>query len=339
MSKKLRTIKTIVIFALLCSSLLLVVSTAKSLPIDQIYECTPTCIIEYNQTILQDPIIPYDAPRIIPINVKTKVNGPAEDIVVGKLGPDGIEYELIVYLSIDNIPEGCRASINPPLLKFLVTSDYSSNNASISITVNRDLPADAEKKIVVRMVTKRIGNQATLVKAGNFTQEIPFTIGYLPQLSFTYPDGNVRDISPEETAEFTIELQNWGNGVTKVLSEAVDVPEGWLFEIVENTTLGTYQLGTNNKKTISLNIKPPASLGYHEDRAIIKVKMTPLYFENEEIKGESHYLYFIVQSKGFSASAAPGFEFIGIAFALFFVLLIGIGIRKINNKQKKKGEE
>jgi len=127
------------------------------------------------------------------------------------------------------------------------------------------------------MTTKRIGIKATLVKAGNFTQEIPFTIGYLPQLSFTYPDGNVKNINPDETAFFTIELQNWGNGFTKVYTELVDVPEGWLTEIVQNTTLGTYQLGTNNKKTISLNVKPPTDFGYHEDRAIIKVKITPVY--------------------------------------------------------------
>jgi len=335
MDKQFQKVKIFMIFIMLfCSSLLIIMPIGKAGPLDQIYECIPSCVVEYNESLLKDPIIPYSDPITIPITVKTKVTGPADDIVVDKLGPDGIKYELIVYLSIDEVPEGCHASIAPPLLKSYVTSDFTYSNATISLTLNKELPASAEKKIVVRMATNRIGSKATLVKARNFTKEIPFTVGYLPQLSFTYPDGNVKNIEPDETAYFTMEIQNWGNGITKVNTEIVDIPEGWLTKIVQNTTLGTYQLGTNNKKTISLNVKPPVGFGYHEDRAVIKVKMTPVYFEDQEIKGEPHYLYFIVQSKGFST---PGFEMITLLFAFIFIMMPII--KRKNSKSKEKNHK
>ena len=64
-------------------------------------------------------------------------------------------------------------------------------------------------------------------------------------------------------------------------------------------------------------MKPPINFGYHEDRAVIKLKMTPFYQNNSNYFGEPHYLNFIVQSKGFSS---PGFESILVLFALIFVM-------------------
>jgi len=333
MIKQFQEIKIFIVFLILfCSSLFVICPIGKSGPLDKIYECTPFIILEYNQTLLKNPVVPYDQPRTIPITVKVKVGGTAADIVLDKIG--GGNIKLIVDMSVAEVSEGCHASINPPKLQFPVLGEYESANATLSLTIDKYLPYFSQESVKVRMNSEALISKGgvPLVKEGNFTQDVPFFVGYYPQLSFSYPDSNVKSISPgEKTAYFTIELQNWGNADTNVISEIVDIPKGWQAEIVQNTTLGTNLTGSNFKGTISLNVKPPINFGYHEDRAVIKVKMTPECYNHSQYKGEPYYLYFIVQSKGFST---PGFE-TGIVLFAFIFVLFPIWKRK-NNKIEKK---
>lgn len=331
MNKQFQKIKVfMLILTIFGSSFIIVCSIAKSGPMDQIYRCTPNLVIEYDKSLLREPILPFDEPRTIPVKLKLYITGPADNIVLNKIGGN---IKLIIDLSIAEVPEGCYASITPPIVLIPLpnTPKPVYENATISITINQYLPAASQKKVAVRMNSRKIGKQATLISAGNFTQEIPFIVGYLPQLSFVYIDGNIRNIKPDETAEFTFEIQNWGNAVTKVVSEIENLPEGWLSEIVHSTILGSDLVGSTYKKTISLRVKPPIDFGYHEDRAIIKVSMTPINYGNPEDKGEPHYLYFIVQSKGFST---PGFDVIILLLAFIFVLF-PVWKRK-NRKIEKK---
>jgi len=333
MKKQFQKIKIFLIFLILFgSSFNIICFIAKSNPMDQIYKCTPNLVIVYNESLLSEPIFPFDEPREIPIKIKLDINGPANDIVLSTIG--GPKTDLIVDMSIAEVPEGCYASVNPPivLIQLPEKNEPAYENATISITINQYLPASVQKKVAVRMNSRKIGRQTTLISAGNFTQDIPFIVGYLPQLSFVYIDGNIRNINPDETAEFTFEIQNWGNGVTKVISEIEGLPEGWLSEIVHSTILGSELVGSTSKKTISLRVKPPIDFGYHEDRAIIKVSMTPISYINPEDRGESHYLYFIVQSKGFST---PGFDIIILLLAIIFVLF-PVWIRKNRKIEKKR---
>lgn len=330
MNKQFQKTKIFTVFLMLfCSSLFVICPVGKSGPLDQIYECTPFIILEYNKTLLlQKPIVPYDQPRTIPVTVKAKIFGPEADIVLAKLGGGGVK--LIVDLSIAEVSEGCHASINPPILQFPVSGEYEVSNATLSLTIDQYLPAFSLENVKVMMNSGGLG---IIVKAGNFIQDVSFVVGYSPQLSFSYPDSNVKSISPsEKTAYFTIEIQNWGNGVTNIITEIVDIPEGWQAEIARNMTLGTKLSGSNFKGTMSLNVNPPINFGYHEDRAVIKVKMTPEYYNNTAYKGEAYYLYFIVQSKGFAAT--PGFEMSIVLLAFIFVLF-PIWKRK-NNKIEKR---
>jgi len=333
MIKQIKKFKIFIIFLILFgSSSITICSVAKSGPLDQVYELTPNLTIEYDETILQKPIKPYDNATLIPVKIRLDLTSPTADIVLARIGGGKIKF--IVNVEIIEIPEGCQASIIPKLILIDLPTEaipvYA--NATISITVNQFLPAGSQKKLVARMVSEEIGNQATLIKTGNYTQDIPFMVGYYSQLNFNYKDGNVRDIRPDETANFNFEIQNYGNGATNVISEIVDLPDGWATEIVRSTILGSEITGSTSSKTISLRVKPPIDFGYHEDRAVIKVKMIPVSYPNSEYSGEPNYLYFIVQSKGFFT---PGFEFGIILFAFIFVL-IPVWKRK-NIKNEKKG--
>jgi len=335
MNKQFQKIKISIIFLLLfCSTLFVISPIGKSGPLDQVYECYPILIIDYDQALVDEPIIPYNATRSIPVKIKARVTGPAADIVLDKIGGGGIK--LIVDLSIDEVSEGCQASITPPIVQFPVSGEFVIQNATISITVNKDLPAAAQKDLIVRMSSRRLGIQATLVTSVNVTQEIPFIIGYYPKLSFVYLDGNVRNINPDETASFNFEIQNWGNSVTDVISDIVDLPEGWSAEIAHSTVLGSELVGGTSKKAISLRVKPPIDFGYHEDRVIIKVSMNPTSKINSNDTGEPHYLYFIVQSNGFST---PGFEMVILLFAIILVFIPAVIKKKRNNEKKQPGDK
>ena len=75
--------KTIaLLLILICSSLAVFCPAIQSGPIEKIYECDPFIEIEYNKSLLREPVMPYGKPIEIPIIVKTKVMGPSADIVV-----------------------------------------------------------------------------------------------------------------------------------------------------------------------------------------------------------------------------------------------------------------
>jgi len=337
MIKRFKKIKIFTVFLLLLfSSLIFIIPTGKSGPLDIVYECKPFIDIEFNESIVKNPIIPYDEPRKIPIVIKAKIGGPAASIVTEKIG-SGSGIILIVDLSIGNVSEGVTASINPPIVTFDVSEKYVTANATISVTIDQYLPAFSLLDLELGINSRKLGSSATLVKAGNFTPNIQLIVGYLPQLSFSYPKSNVKAIVPDEIADFEIKIENWGNGVTQVFTDIEDIPEGWIAKINDNFTLESSLYGEAIGKTISLNIKPPINFGYHEDRAIIKVKMTPIFYNNSSYSGEPHYLYFIVQSKGFST---PGFEIITIFIALIFVFL-PLWKKKKNpiNKNEKDGRK
>ena len=318
MTKQFKKVKiSIVFFILLGSFFITLCSSVNAGPLDQIYECTPNLTIVYNESLLQTPIVPFEDARLVPVKVRLELLGPAVDIVLSKIG-GRVEY--VVDMQITETPEGCQASVIPRLLLIELPTENKPVfvNATISITVNQFLPALSQEKVVVQMVPERVGSSTTLIKTGNYTQDLPFMIGYYSQLNFNYNNGNVKDITPDEIADFNFEIKNIGNGATNVIAEIVDLPDGWSTEIARSIILGSELVGSVPSKTISLRVKPPVDFGYHEDRAVIKVKMIPVNYPSLEYSGEPHYLYFIVQSKGFFT---PGFELGILLFAFVFVLI------------------
>lgn len=331
MKLQFNTLKLFLIFLLLtCSVIIVFCPIGKSLPMDPIYECLPDFRIEYDPELIQEPIIPFEEAREIPVVIKARITGPADYIIAEAK----IKADLVVNLYVYNNPQGVQATITPPILIFDISDEFVSRNATISIIVDKDLPANSKKNVEIGMKVSSLGDKIDIIKEVNVTQEIPFIIGYYPKISFVYLDGNVRNIGPDEIASFNFEIQNWGNSVTDVVSEVVGLPEGWSADIVDNTFLGSKLANGTYIKTISFKVKPPINFGYHEDRAIIEVSMIPKSRINSTVIGESHRLYFIVQSQGFST---PGFETVFLFIAIIFVILpMTLKKRKIEKGKSKE---
>ena len=336
MNKKFHTFKIFIILLILfCSSIVILCPTGLSNAVDEIYQCEPFIELEYNESILKQTIMPYDDPVQIPIKIKTRLIGPGVDAVKYHGALDKIY--LIVHLSIEEVSEGCHASINPPFVRYQgIYDEYQTSNATLSFTIDQYLPAFSLKNVKINISVETLGKLKTpLVKGKDFFIDMPFKVGYMSQLSFSYPEENVKSIGPEATAVFPIEIENWGNAESNVNIEVEDIPEDWQASIINNLTLGTNLFGDETKETLSLNVKPPINFGYHEDRQVIKVKMTPVAYGKSDLKGEPHYLYFIVQSKGVSIKT-PGFEmiiFIGAFILVFFPILKRKNIEECKKQQ------
>jgi hypothetical protein len=346
MNKKLHMFKTFTIFLIFfCSSILILCPTGKSGPLDPVYINTPFIEIEYDRSISEQSVIPYDEPREIPIIIKAKITGATADIIEEYIK----DAYLVVDLSIENVPDGCYASINPPFVRFLevTSSEYKIANATLSFTIDQFVPAFSSKTVKLNASVsedwKLKGRQGgLLVESASFYFDIPFIVGYQPQLSFSYPEKNVKNIGPGETAVFPIEIENWGNAQSNIKLEVEDIPKGWNASIIDSLTLAKTSLfgdfGDEARGTVLLNVKPPIDFGYREDRTIITVKLTPTTrYENLYFEGEPHYLYFIVQSKGVSTALPAGSEMIIFVFAFIFVIFL---IWKGKNYKKQfRGEK
>lgn len=308
-----KTIVTLTLF-FISFTIFLPISTAN--PLDNLYVCEPVFDIEWDEKVINEPISPYSEPKNIPIIIKAKIRGVLQHIVGPKYG---ISSKFFIYLYIEETPEWSKVTVNPPLVKINVSQDWVSTNATLSITLDKDSPAFETSNIKIRVESRRMGNKATVVPEGNKTFEMPFTVGYVPLLAINELEGNHKVITPDDTANFPIELINLGNGKTDVKTEVLSKPDGWQVEVISETSLGVKYLGENYRKTLNVAIKPPYGFGYHEDREVIELSITPISNKYSNITGESHVLTFVVHSKGFST---PGFEGIFVIFSIVIILFI-----------------
>ena len=111
------------------------------------------------------------------------------------------------------------------------------------------------------------------------------------------PKGNTKLIGPTDTAEFPIEIINMGNARTEVIFEIVNVPDRWSAIITDDIIV---EEGEGSKTTVYLAVKPPKDFGYHDERASISVRYTPMMAENPQFEGKSKPINVLVESRGFT---------------------------------------
>jgi len=289
------------------------------------YQCQGHIRIDYDTDATQELFLPVDMIMVIPINVSYFVTGYYADDILPYY-----DVGAYVYLSVNETPEWASATILPSFFEIFPTTDWSSKeSASLSIKVDDDSHAYSEGTIRLKAKLDGLG----AVKGGIFYQDIPFKPGYLPILDIETEDTNYELIGPQDTAKFNIQIENLGNAKTEVLCKALNVPEGWTVIIEPSIVVGSKATGDNTKSTVSLVVKPPYNFGYHNEREVIQVSLTPSYFAEMSLTGKEYLTSFIVQSRGFST---PGFEAILVIMAIISVtILFGQRQKTINSKNKR----
>ncbi len=321
----------IISLTLLLILLLNFIPTSSAGFMDEWYECEPIIDIVYNDEDVNDPIMPYSEPKVFPIKVKIKIKGPLQHIVSDPKRYGSNEFFIDLYM--EECPEWCKATIFPPLIKMNVSQNFQSADVDVAITLDKDAPAFEKSELKIRVVSRPMGNKAYVVPEGNKTLTIPFYVGYVPFLAINEIEGNHKVIGPNEMANFPLEIINLGNDATDIKTDFLTVPEGWNVEVIELLTLDQY-LGKSYKKTLNLAIKPPDSFGYHEDREVIEISITPSSNKDSNMTGESYILSFVVHSRGFST---PGFEGILVILSIIIVLFI-FRFKNLSKNNSKGGK-
>ena len=291
------------------------------------YDCESIIAVDYDAKAANDPFLPVDRIKEIPITLDYYVSGYFAEEVCKEY--EGID--VFIYLNIDGKPDWCTASLSPNFLKMEATPSTLSENVTLIIKINKDAHAQLNGKIKLNATVGTVGP----IKGGTFYSNISFIPGYYPLLDINTPDGIVKRIQPLDVTDFGIEIENLGNAKTIVTTSVLNIPDGWTVSIANETTLGTATIGDDPKKTILLTVRPSYEFGYHNERKVINVSLVPSLIDNPSVKGQEYFISFIVQNKGFST---PGFETVYLLAIIIGAGLIGKRHKvKTYNKHKKRG--
>jgi len=328
MNKKIKNVISFIIFLILLFSVINTLTTSVSALgslVGKVYECNSVIQLEADKNATENPFLPIDRILTIPVDVNYMITGGFSEVVAEMY--QQYEYHNFLHLFIDETPEWCSASFLPPVMVVPITSSFMTHDANLIVQVNENAPAFGEGTIKVRIEVGRLG----AVLNATFYQDIPFSPGYLPNIGIT-TQKNLQIIGPQDTANFKIDLENFGNAKTNVKCKIVDKPAGWFITIDSNTII---DVGDNPTKTIFLDVKPSDDFGYHDEREVITVSITPSYFNEESLTGEEFFVSFIVQNRGFST---PGFEIAIVFLAFSCILFLSKNKTKFNQKSKKRNE-
>lgn len=318
MSRSIKIVKfAFILFTFLLA--LIFTSNSSSAAFGDIYTCENIIDIKYDTNLTEKPLLPIDMVLNIPVEVKYSVQGQYADFITEAYLAR--ELDAIIYLEIGKTPDWCDATISPPVLLMHATTDGAIENTTLSVKISHEAQAFDAGDVAIKFIIERMG----AISASTIVRNVTITTGYLPILDIDVLEDTVKSITPDETADFDIEIENLGNGKTNVSLRVIDVPDGWTATIPSTVILGVKTLNEDTKRTIQLNVKPPYSFGYHREKETITIAIKPVYFNDDTIAGEEHYLTFIVKNKGFST---PGFEFI---FALVGMVIVSLIIKKKNS--------
>jgi len=322
---KMKKIATTFLLIILTFSLLLclIPTPAKA----AYYDCKSIIVVDYDIKAANDPFLPVDRIKEIPITLDYHVSGYfAEDATATYGGID-----TFIYLFIAEKPDWCTASLSPNFLRMEVTTSVLSENVTLIIKISKNAHALSIGTIELNVTVDSVGP----IKGGIFSSNISFIPGYYPLLDINTPDGTVKRIQPLDVTDFGIEIENLGNAKTIVTTSVLNIPDGWTVSIANETTLGTATIGDDPKKTILLTVRPSHEFGYHNERKVINISLIPSLIDNSSVKGHEYFISFVVQNKGFST---PGFETVYLLAIIIGAGLIGKRHKvKIYNKHKKRG--
>jgi len=219
-------------------------------------------------------------------------------------------------LETTTIPANIPRSVGTP----------ESYYAYISLSLKEDAPAYERGSIGIKVTIPDVGP----IQGFDQTLYVNFKPAYRAIIDVN-PQINSKLIGPMDVTSFAIDINNQGNGRTKVFLEIdyQSLPEGWSAVIDDNVIIEAGS-GSEKTKTVYLTVYPPKGFGYHDDIANIRVKVTPTWAENTAIEGKYEYVTLNIQSRGISV--------IGIEVVLsiiVLIILIIVGIYLVYNRFKK----
>ena len=322
MTKRLKTIKASIVVGVLLFSLIAVfMPSGIAAPL----KSNANLKLEYNASSLEEHVEPLGGPRPVTLEVGYYVSGIFARQAVSHFARRVLP---IIELSVEDTPSYASAWIQPAVVYPELGTSWNTASTTLWVSFKEDVPARHPVTIKVKMKAHKI--PGILYEIGGLTSygDVSFTPGYLPIISVSTPKGNFQEISPGETANFDIEIENLGNAKTVVDFRILDMPKDWSPNMQSRVTLGAGALGDNPTTTVQLVVQPPYGFGYHNERQTIRVEITPSFFGkpgDPDVTGLPQVENFVIQSRGVST---PGFESAILIGALLGIVLIFLLVRK-----------
>ncbi len=315
MRKNLRTVKTGIIFGILLLSMFIAFIPTTSAGLIKV-----SPLINVNYPAQYENIIPNSGVLDIPLTTSFELTGPFGGIVESKslLGPTPIQIELKVV----STEEWTTASISNPIVKLTPQQADPDKTARVTVTVTEKAPAFTQGVVKISATSKLQRGILFNIVEETVEFDVSFIVGYWSVVSYGLPKGNLVEIGPLDTADFPIDIENIGNGLTYVGIELVEIPEGdWSVAIASSVQLASpIYPGEETSKTVHLRIKPPIGFGFHNERKSFSVKFTPYYLGRIDLVGQPEVITFNVQNIGLSPGA--GYEIPMIVTVVVIIFLI-----------------
>jgi len=327
MKKNFRAIKASLIVGILIFSLFVALTPFTTARQGIFVNFSSVVILNWeNKT--EEPIIPLQDLISYKLMLEYKVT-------MGGLFGQNLIYALFqnrrvnIKLEVVDTPDWATAQLETTTIPANIPKTVGNTEpyyAYISLSLKEDAPAYERGSIGIKVTIPNVGP----IQGFDQTLYVNFKPAYRAIIDVN-PQINSKLIGPMDVTSFPIDINNQGNGRTKVFLEIdyQSLPEGWSAVIDDNVIIEAGS-GSEKTKTVYLTVYPPKGFGYHDDIANIRVKVTPTWAENTAIEGKYEYVTLNIQSRGISV--------IGIEVVLSVVLLIAliiVGIYLVYKRYQK----
>lgn len=245
--------------------------------------------IEYNSMATSDPIIPLSGPRFISLNISYIVVGLFANSIVKLLHRRG--FVVPIKLSIEEKPDWCTAIIAPNTVYNKISDEGPKSQATLIVSVDQTAPAYTLSTIKLKaesaLVKGRLGI-LTLIASAEAKFEISIIPGYLPLINVMMPEGNFKNVVPDQQADFNITIENLGNAKTKISSEVLYKPENWSVSLPSSVIIDV-----NDLAEIQLIFRTDENFTGME---IIQVAFTPSFYADSNQTGITWIETFIIKA-------------------------------------------
>ncbi len=333
MIKKYKMIFTFLLILLLIST----VFTANTLAKDPVIKLKQQVSLYWDSSDSDDPIIPRDELKELNVTFDYSFNHGLsfsegmylnyvnyKDLgftVSGKY-PDGYYSKAKIELDIIDSPSWCHATFRHPQAVANLSPSFI-NKIPLYIILDEDAPAYEQGYLLVEAFIRSppaINYISSYKKEFNLT----FTTSFYPVIDVNLPDVNVKEIGPQESAEFPLEISNIGNDKTIVNIKVDSLPDGWAATVTDSLLLEK-----ESSKKAQLSVKPPRDFGYKNEVGIVRLKLTPTRAYDMSEEGDDLTISFLIKSKGFSVEGGNlNFSILVIVFVLLLFLIVGFFLKK-----------
>jgi hypothetical protein len=219
----------------------------------------------------------------------------------------------VINLEVES-PDWCNATLSKPDVMVEISPDGNTETATLKISeISPDAPALEPGNIIITGWSDKVGT----INPSQSIINMSIMAAYQPDLILTTEEEF--NISPINETTIPIEVQNDGNGESKISIEFEDVPENW------NATLDKEEItiGVDDSGIVLLSVIPVKT--FVNDT--VKLKFTPMSTTEEDVDeedtiGEPVYIEVEFKNDGSLKEEDEGLPLLEIAVIIIIIVIL-----------------